>query len=103
MKKEHVDVSNSPEQFNLLTPDEQAILCDWIRENFIPIKTINKNSDSYYLHGVFEQTPNGFYINNGMFKQAMRLCGFKVDDVSAEYWKFNVSQKSPAYAIRRTY
>ena len=73
--------SDLPEQYSLLTPEEQAILCSWIKENF-------------FKH-VFENSPNGFYISNGMFKQAMKVCGFKVKNESETNWTFNISRKSP--------
>lgn len=95
--------TDKPEQFDLLSPEQQKQLCSWIKENFIPIKTFNPKAESYFLHATFEHSPNGFYINNGMFKQAMKQCGFKVKDERQQNWIFNVSIKSPAFAIRQTY
>ena len=37
---------------------------------------------------------NGFYISNGMFKQAMKVCGFKVKNESETNWTFNISHVS---------
>jgi hypothetical protein len=87
--------SDLPEQYSLLTPEEQAILCSWIKENFFPIKSFTCDCTSYGLKHVFENSPNGFYISNGMFKQAMKVCGFKVKNESETNWTFNISRKSP--------
>ena len=87
------------EQYDLLTPEQQTTLCAWIKENFYPIKSFTCSHTSYGLKGIFENSPNGFYISNGMFKQAMKLCGFIVKDESETNWIFNISKKSPAFLI----
>lgn len=89
--------TDKPEQYNLLSPEEQTTLCTWIKENFYPIKSFTSNCTSYGLKHIFEDSPNGFYINNGMFKQAMKVCGFKAKDESAQNWIFNISKRSPGY------
>ena len=88
-----------PEQYELLTPEKQAILCTWIKENFLPIKSFTCSSTSYTLKHIFENSPNGFYITNGMFKKAMKICGFIAKDEAETNWVFNISKKSPAFLI----
>ena len=85
------------EQYDLLTLEEQSLLCSWIKENLFPIKTFTCQSTSYGLKHIFENSPNGFYITNGMFKQAMKVCGFLVKDESETNWTFNISKKSPVF------
>ena len=84
-----------PKQYDLLTLEQQSILCAWIKENFFPVKSFTCSSTSYGLKEAFENSPNGFYISNGMFKQAMKLCGFVAKDESQINWTFNISKKSP--------
>ena len=65
--------SDLPEYFyKELTPDQQKELCDFIKVNFIKIKSFNEKQDSNSLHGRFHK----FHVSNGSFKEAMRLCGF---------------------------
>ena len=87
--------SDLPEQYSLLTPEEQAILCSWIKENFFPIRSFTCSSTSYSLKEIFENSPSGFYISNGMLKQAMKVCGFIAKDESKTNWTFNISKRSP--------
>ena len=90
-----------PEQYDLLEPEKQSVLCEWIEENFFPIKSFTDSFTSYGLKHIFERSPNGFYITNGMFKQAMKLCGFKVKNESDTNWVFNISRKSPGLSNPR--
>lgn len=94
------ELYNQPEAFDYLTPGEQKHLTDWIKENLEPIKTFNLRHTSYGLKHIFERN-GGFYIGNGAFKGAMLKCGFRVKDRSALNWKFNVSEKSKAFQMRR--
>lgn len=84
-----------------LSVGELKILCDWIKENLIPIKSFNMDDSSYRLKHIFEQSPGGFYVTNDTFKQAMKLCGFNVKDESEINWNFNISKKSPALTTLR--
>ncbi len=79
-----------------LTKAEHDILCDWIKNNLIPIKSFNDNSNSYVLKHIFEKTDIGFYVDNDDFKTAMTDCGFSVKNPDATNWVFNISKKSPA-------
>lgn len=79
-----------------LTTKEHETLIDWIKGNLTPRKTFNSRKTSYGLKHIFEQSPNGFYIENDIFKAAMLECGFKVQNKAAVNWVFNISQKSPA-------
>ena len=83
-----------PEHYAQLTPPQKESLQIWIATNLAPITSLNKRCTSYGLKHFFEASPDGFYISNGMFKGAMIAMGYHVEDVSAQNWHFNVSQKS---------
>ena len=59
-----------------LTDIEKKALDNWIMLNILPQKTPNKNYTSYALKNFFEQTPDGFFITNKQFKEAMVRCNF---------------------------
>ena len=89
--------SDLPEYFyKELTPDQQKELCDFIKVNFIKIKSFNEKQYSNSLHGRFHK----FHVSNGSFKEAMRLCGFSVKDERELNWVFNISKRSPGLKIR---
>jgi hypothetical protein len=83
-----------PEHYDELTSPQMEALQLWIANNLVPIGSINKRCTSYGLKHFFEAASGGFYISNGMFKGAMLVAGYRVGDVSAKNWHFNVSQKS---------
>lgn len=83
-----------PSQYDLLSDEQKVHVCSWIKNNLVQIRTFNKRQDSYSLHGFYKRS-TCHSIRNGAFKQAMKNCGFKVLDESAQNWKFNVSNKSP--------
>lgn len=91
---------NHPLAFLQLSPSETRALIDWIKANFKPIKTANKNYTSYGLKHIFEKSECGFYITNGMFKGAMLQAGFDPVDKQDLNWVFCISQKSPALKRR---
>jgi hypothetical protein len=72
-------------------------VCEWIDKNTVKIKSFNNKHTSYDLKHIFEKSENGFYISNDMFKQTMLRCGFKVKDILATNWIFNISEKSKCF------
>ena len=86
-----------PENYDKLSDEKKKILCDWIRENFLPRKTANRNHTSYKLKHFFQNDRGGFYTNNGQFKGAMRACGFEPVDPEEKNWCFRISQRSPVF------
>jgi hypothetical protein len=77
-------------------PDIQKNALDnWITLNILPQKTSNKNYTSYALKLLFEQTPDGFFITNKQFKEAMVRCDFSPVNKNKLNWDFRVSLKSP--------
>lgn len=90
------DAVNDYADFSRLTPDEANVLCEWIKNSFIPIRTPNKNHTSYGLKHIFERSKNGFYITNGQFKGAMVECDFHPVDRYKLNWVFRISKRSPA-------
>lgn len=87
-----------PEQFDLLPPERQRLLLDWIDANLTPIQRFNWRHTSYGLKHLvrFEDGENA-YFTNGEFKGAMLKAGFQVQSFDALNWVFNVSQRSPVF------
>lgn len=85
---------NNPKMFDKMPKNKQSKLLDWIKNNLIPIKTINWKVSSYRLKHIFEKSEGGFYVTNGEFKGAMLKSGFKINNPDNTNWYFNISQKS---------
>lgn len=96
-KKEiKIDLLNEPMLFYKMPKDKQDALVKWINNNFIKIKTINKDKTSLKLKQLFCEFP----INNGEFKGAMDKCGFKYHPIDGINWYFNISKKSPILLLK---
>ncbi|MDN5309802.1 MAG: hypothetical protein PWP14_1196 [Methanolobus sp.] len=78
-----------------LTDIERKTLDNWIMLNILPQKGPNKNYTSYALKVLFEQAPEGFFITNKQFKEAMVRCNFVPVNKNKLNWDFRVSLKSP--------
>ena len=78
-----------------LSKDEQESLLKWCK-SIEKRKSINKERTSYSLKHIFENSKNGFYIDNDTFKEAMFKVGFNFEDADAKgvNWYFNYSEKS---------
>ena len=68
---------DDPKQFLELPSWKQIKLINWILNKLEPSKGINQN-----------------YSQNGAFKGAMMVAGFKVANETAQNWKFNIKTKS---------
>lgn len=84
---------NDPKQFSEMNDYYQGVLLDWIAETFTETKTFANPITSYGLKHKFEQSMEGFYITNGMFKGAMLEAGFQVQNKHLTNWSFNISRK----------
>lgn len=81
--------------FIKLSKDEQETLLGWCK-SIEKRKSINKERTSYSLKHIFENSKNGFYIDNDTFKEAMLKVGFNYEDADWKgvNWYFNYSEKS---------
>lgn len=79
--------SNDPANFDKLPQDEKDRLLTWIKGALVPVKRGVLNS--YYLKHVFE-SHSGYYVDNGTFKGAMLLVGYKPTDAGRMNWDFPV-------------
>ena len=86
-------VSDDVIEFEKLTDSEKEILLTWIAQTFKSIKSVNKNHTSYSLKHIFSDA-TGIYVTNGQFKVAMLRSGFVPANVTHEYWRFRISEKS---------
>lgn len=84
-------------QFENLSVEKQNEVLEWIKQNLVPIKSFNPKHDSYELkHLVRFSDGKRPYLTNGQFKGAMLRAGYRVQDMNAQNWKFNISERSPA-------
>lgn len=88
---ENNEGSNDPKEFYKLTDDQKIQLVTWILNSLRKIKSYNESNTSYGMKHIFAESILGFYVCNGVFKEAMLICGFEVKDVRANNWIFNVS------------
>ncbi len=90
--------TDMPENFEEMSDERKEFLLNWISENLRPIKTINLNHTSYGIkHWI-----DGEYFTNGEFKGAMLKAGYKVKDLNATNWHFNISERSPIILKRKS-
>ena len=84
-------------QFENLSMEQQNKVLEWIEQNLVPIKSFNPKHDSYELkHLVRYSDGKSYYLTNGQFKGAMLRAGYRLQDMNAQNWKFNISERSPA-------
>lgn len=84
---------DSPNAVHVIPFEEQEKIMRWVQQ-LEPSKTINHKYTSYTLKGMFERSPEGFYITNGVMKEIMYLMGFKSDNQHELNWNFNVTDRS---------
>lgn len=87
---------NHPDEFFKLSVGQRATLVDWIKTHITPRKTKNNRYSSYGLKHFFEEDREhgGFYVTNGAFKGAMRVCGYSTDFELNTNWVYRISNKS---------
>lgn len=80
-------------------------ISNWLSENLIPIKSINRKADTadirsafLYVHG---NSPD-FYVDNDTINDIMLELGYRAASFASDpYWQFAISQESPALQIFR--
>ena len=94
---------NQPEEFEKLSEENKNILIKWIKTHIQPRKSVNNRNSSYGLKHIFEDDKGhgGFYVTNGMFKGAMRECGYVPEDERAVNWYYRISSKSLCFIEQR--
>lgn len=82
----------------VLSQNQYEILTEWIRENLIRTKTYNKSYDTGAIRTCFEQSSEGFYLDNEAFNQVMQDCGYIPKSTgNPPYCYFTVSRNSPGF------
>jgi len=91
-----MSTQDDPNEFSLLPPERQDILRRWIQEHLTPRKSPNLRYSSYNLKHRFEadRAHGGFYVSNGIFKGAMKECGYVAQFEDDTNWIFSISNKS---------
>ena len=93
-------IEKNEDRLDKLNKENKEKLLQWIKKNFIPIKSTNyKCSTSYGLKHLI-QHQEGLYVTNEQFKEAMLLCGFRPGNPNCKNWCFNISQRSKAFNRR---
>ncbi|CAM3862145.1 hypothetical protein [Alkalicoccus chagannorensis] len=87
---------NQPEQYELLTEEQQDALKVWIRECLEPhtVKNYTDHITSYGLKHRFQYSNIGFYVSNGAMKGAMEAAGFSPKSRTDLNWKFKLGKKA---------
>lgn len=75
--------------------DVQDRILNWIKRDFIKSKTPYMDKTSYGLKHIIQHIDNT-YMTNNQFKDAMLICGFKVNDIEELNCHFYISKVSPA-------
>lgn len=88
---------DKPERFDELPEERKRFLLDWISANLVPIQSINTRHSSYGIKEILQHEQSTQYFTNGEFKGAMLASGYKIKDINAQNWQFNVSEKSPCF------
>ena len=92
-------IENGSIDYALITdhPKEEInLVCEWIRSNFIRIKTPNYDKTSYGLKHILERD-TGIYLTNNEFKDAMLMCEYEPVNPQELNWNYCISKKSPAF------
>jgi len=97
-----MDTVNDPIEYDKLEKWQKLIVTTWIKEIFIKRVTINYDHTSYGLKHIFERSPDGFYLTNGMFKGALLACGFDKHSKGIN-WSFAITGKSIKKARKEVY
>lgn len=84
------------------TEEEQRVVLNWIRENFISSEKHFRYKTSYSLKHAAEHS-TGIYLTNNQFKDAMMMCGYNPVDPNALNWEYCISKKSPALNLPTRY
>ena len=78
-----------------ISKEKYDALLEWIRTHFIRADRYNHQIDSGSLRTLFEQDPEGFYVDSDTFKKAMLDCDYIPYSDKADYWIFKISMDSP--------
>ncbi|MGF3113128.1 hypothetical protein [Facklamia sp. P9177] len=84
------DDVNDPYAFYDLPKSLQVNLVTWCLR-YHRQENINHSYTSYTLKHIFSDFTKK-YVNNGQFKGAMLIAGFRVHDLESLNWKFNISK-----------
>jgi hypothetical protein len=77
-----------PEEYEALSPAEQATLLEWIRLAIKPAKTAVMET-SYGIKHDFEHVTY-LYVTNGQFKGAMLAAGYAPANPGERNWRFRI-------------
>lgn len=88
---------NDPNEFLKLSPEDQERLLNWISLNTTRRNQYNYAFNSYSLKHLL---PNNLYVNNGAFKGAMLVAGYRVLDKDKLNWIFNVYVRKKRRRVR---
>lgn len=79
-----------------ITEEQYGAVRRWVKENFIPIDSLNVDRSSARLKRIFESRPDGFRVHEEIIRDVMVECGYRVRQSRSGQFFFNISEKSPA-------
>ena len=85
------------DHFCSLSDEKQALMIEFLKQNFIPTKSFNPQHTDYGLKQKFSRLQ--FYVTQNQFAEAMIKAGFSAKEKRDGYLMFNISQKSPFFEI----
>ncbi len=88
-------------KFDDLTSDQQRFIVEWLSNNFIPTKSINKHSSAYGIKQPFSRL--FFFVTQEQMTEAMIRAGFKAVEAPSGVFRFNISERSPAFQAFRAH
>ena len=81
-------------------PEEEVrTVMSWIGENISPRKTPLYGHTSYGIKHLLHRD-TGIYLTNNEFKDAMLQAGYKPIDPNELNWRYRISKKSQAFALK---
>lgn len=84
--------TNSPSYFLKFSDKEQETLVNYCLVAFVPSDYTLKDSSSYGMKHIFENSPTGFYVSNGQFKGAMLMAGFIPVNPHELNWNYKIDK-----------
>lgn len=92
--------ANKSTYFAALPEDQQRFLVRWLSDNFIKTASVNRRHTAYGIKQPLSRL--FFYVTEKQLEDAMRRAGFSVELNKLGKPQFNISEKSPAFALLRT-
>ena len=85
---------NQPSSYERLTDEQKQIVQTWIKRELVPASREGDFS-SYNLKHIFECLQGSRFVNNGAFKGAMLVAGYRPVEPTELNWRFHYKTATP--------